>query len=195
MRKHDSNINESIPDFSIIESSISESKAMNVPLTDTHNNSLIDTVDCNLFQKCDLTLTTTPAPKTQKLHCKNPIISIKPITENHETFSNTAKGLIKIFGEQKYILEYDKRRKKLKSNKNNENLARYRDIIAQIEVKIVCEEDNLKKELKNLKLTFLKDSNNTTIQPYCSSSNGDKTLYDSIIQKLQHIAVIRKAIF
>ena len=147
------------------------------------------------LQKGDLTLTSTPAPKTQKLHCKNPIISIKPITENRETFSNTTKGLIKIFGEKEYVLEYDKGRKKLKSNKNNENLARYRDIIAQIEVKIVCEEDNLKNKLKNLELTFLKNSNNTTIQPYCSSSNGDKTLYDSIIQKLQHIKVIRKAIF
>ena len=116
--------------------------------------------------------------------------------ENHETaFSNTTKRLIKVFGEQEYILEYDKRRKMLKSNKSNENLARYRDIIAQIEVKIVCEEDNLKKELKNLELIFLKDSKNTSIQPHCSSSNGDRTLYDSIIQKLQHIKVIRKAIF
>ena len=102
-------------------------------------------MDCNLFQKSDWFSTSTPAPKTQKLHCKNPIISIKPITEKHETFSNTTKGLIKISGEQEYNLEYDKRRKKLKSNKSNENLARYRDIIAQIEVKIVCEEDNLKK--------------------------------------------------
>ena len=168
---------------------------MNVRLTDTHNNSLIDTVDCNLFQKGDLTLTSTPAPNTQKLHCKNPIISIKPIIGNYETFSNTTKGLLKIFGEQEYILECDKRRKMLTSNKNNENLARYRDIIAQIEVKILCEEDNLKIELKNLELTFLKDSNNTTIQPYCYSSSGDKTLYDNIIEKLQHIKVITKAIF
>ena len=83
----------------------------------------------------------------------------------------------------------------LKSNKNNENLARYRDIIAQIAVKIVREEDNLKIELKNLELTFSKDSNNTTIQPYCYSSSVDKTLYDSIIQKLQHIKVITKVIF
>ena len=152
-------------------------------------------MNCNLFQKGGLTLTSTPAPNSQKLYCKNPIISIKPIIENHKTFSNTTKGLLKIFDEQEYILECDKRRKMLKSNKNNENLARYRDIIAQIEVKIVCEEDNLKNKLKNLELTFLKNSNNTTIQPYCSSSNGDKTLYDSIIQKLQHIKVIRKAIF
>ena len=50
------------------------------------------------------------------------------------------------------------------NNKNNENLARYRDIIAQIEVKILCEEDNLKKELKNLELIFLKDR----IMPPCS---------------------------
>ena len=75
---------------------------MNVPL--------IDTVGCNLFQKGDLTLTSTLAPKTQK----------------------------------------------------------HRDVIAQIEVKIVCEEDNLKKELKNLELIFYKDQHNTntTIQPY-----------------------------
>ena len=139
LRKHDSNMNESLPDFSIIESSISINKALNVPL--------IDTVGCNLFQQGDLTLTSTLAPKTQKLHCTNSIICIKPITENHETFSNTTKGLIKIFGEQEYILEYDKRRKMLKSNKNNENFGRYRDVVAQLEVKIVCEEDNLKKEL------------------------------------------------
>ena len=152
LRKHESNMNESLPNFSIIESSINENKALNVPLPliDAHNNSLIDTADCNLFQKGELTLTSTPAPKTQKLHCKNPIISIKPITENHETYSNTTKDLIKIFGEQEYILEYDKRRKMLKSKKDNENLARYRDIIAQIQVKIVCEDDHLKKELKNL---------------------------------------------
>ena len=78
---------ESLPDFSIIESSISENKALNVPLTEAHNNSLIDTVDCNLFQKGDLTLTSTLAPKTQKLHCKNLIISIKSIIENQETLT------------------------------------------------------------------------------------------------------------
>ena len=155
LSRHDSNVNEPLPDFSTIESSISENKISNVPLTDTHNNSLTDTVDCKLFWKGDLTLTSTPAPKTQKMHCKNPIISIKPITENHKTaFSNTTKRLIKLFGEQEYILEYDKRRKMLKSNKSNETLARYRDIIAQIEVKIVCEEDNLKKELRNFELIF-----------------------------------------
>ena len=32
----------------------------------------------------------------------------------------------------------------LKSSKNNDNLARYRDIIVQIEVKVACEEDNIK---------------------------------------------------
>ena len=196
LSKHDSNVNGPLPDFSIIESSISENKTSNAPLTDTHNNSLTNTVDCKLFQKVDLTLTSTPAPKTQKMPSKNHVISIKPIMENHETtFCNTTKRLIKVFGEQEYILEYDKRRKMLKSNKSNENLARYRGIIAQIEVKIVCEEDNLKKELKNLELIFLKDSNNTSIQPHCSSSNGDRTLYDCIIQKLQHIKVIRKTIF
>ena len=118
LRKHDSNMNEWLPDFSIIESSISINKALNVPL--------IDTVGCNLFQKGDLTLTSTLAPKTQK----------------------------------------------------------HRDVIAQIEVKIVCEEDNLKKELKNLGLIFYKDQHNTntTIQPY-----------DNIIQTLHHIKVIRKS--
>ena len=72
----------------------------------------------------------------------------------------------------------------LKSNKNNENFGRYRGVIAQIEVKIVCEEDNLKKELKNLELIFYKDQHNTntTIQPY-----------DRIIQKLHDIKVIRKS--
>ena len=47
-------MNESLPDFSKIESSVSENKTLNVPLTDTHNNYLIDTVDCSLFQKGDL---------------------------------------------------------------------------------------------------------------------------------------------
>ena len=103
-------MDESLPEFSIIESSINKNKASNVPLTDTHNNSLIETVDCNLFQKGDWTLTSTPAPETQKMSCKNPIISIKHVTENHETkFSKTTKRLIKIVGEQEYIIEYDKR--------------------------------------------------------------------------------------
>ena len=47
-------MNESLPDFVITESSISESKALNLPLTDAHNNSLIDTVDCNIFEKGEL---------------------------------------------------------------------------------------------------------------------------------------------
>ena len=92
LRKYESNMNESLPDFSIIESSISENKALNLPLTDANNISLIDTVDCNLFQKGELlTLTPKLAPKTQKLHFKNPTISTKSITENHETFSNITK--------------------------------------------------------------------------------------------------------
>ena len=80
------------------------------------------------------------------------------------------------------------------NNKNNENLARYRDIIAQIEVKILCEEDNLKKELKKPWTDFFKRQNNASMQPKCSFSNGDRTFYDGIIQKLQHIKVIGKAI-
>ena len=108
--KHDSKMDESLPEFSIIESSISKNKTSNVSLTDTHNNSLIETVDCNLFQKGDWTLTSTPAPKTKKMYCKNPIISTKHVTEHHETkFSKTTKRLIKIVGEQEYIIEYDKR--------------------------------------------------------------------------------------
>ena len=55
LNKSDSNVNGSLPDFSIIESSTSEDKTPNVALIDTHNKSLIDTVDCNLFQKGDLT--------------------------------------------------------------------------------------------------------------------------------------------
>ena len=54
LRKYESNMNESLPDFIITESSISESKALNLPLTDAHNNSLIDTVDCNIFEKDEL---------------------------------------------------------------------------------------------------------------------------------------------
>ena len=36
LSKHDSKMNESLPDFSIIECSISENKTSNVPLSDTH---------------------------------------------------------------------------------------------------------------------------------------------------------------
>ena len=44
------------------------------------------------------------------MYCKNPIISTKHVTEHHETkFSKTTKRLIKIVGEQEYIIEYDKR--------------------------------------------------------------------------------------
>ena len=42
------------------------------------------------------------------------------------------------------------------SRKNNKNLARYRNIIAQNEVKIVCEEDYLKEESKSLELILFK---------------------------------------
>ena len=58
LSKYDSKMNESLPDFSIIECSISENKTSNVPLSDTHNNSLLETVDCNLFQKGDFNINT-----------------------------------------------------------------------------------------------------------------------------------------
>ena len=66
--------------------------------------------------------------------------------------SNTSKLLFKVFGNKYIVEQFDKHRKSLKAVQSNENRENYKDCIAQLEIKLICTEDNLKKELQKMEL-------------------------------------------
>ena len=82
---------------------------------------------------------------------------MKPILQpvRDSPLSKTSKYLSFILEEKELIRTFDTRRKLLKQVQNLENLSNYKDCVAIIEVKVLCEEERLKKELKMLELRFM----------------------------------------
>ena len=72
--------------------------------------------------------------------------------------SNTSNFLFKVFVNKPIAEPFDKRRKFLKALKSNENRESYKDFTAQLEIKLICKEDNLKKELQKMELQILKNN-------------------------------------
>ena len=62
--------------------------------------------------------------------------------------SNIANLLSKVLGNQDYILEFDKQRKKLRASKTTENFNLYKDNGSTMEIRIKMREEELKQVLK-----------------------------------------------
>ena len=93
----------------------------------------------------------TPIAKNDKIIPQAPKIMYlkpKPISKAElkttEGWTKTATLLIKVFGEQAFIIEFDRCRKNLKRENNTSNRNVYRDIIARVEVKLANKYDELK---------------------------------------------------
>ena len=87
--------------------------------------------------------------KKKKLNINEKIIEFQEISKfNH--LSNTSKLTFKGFGNDPIVEQFDKHRKSLKAVKSNENGESYKDYIPQLEIKLRCTEDYLKKKKKKL---------------------------------------------
>ena len=105
-------------------------------------------------------LTSTPVTKnkdTIQNQGSDHIMSMKPILQpvTDSPLSKTSKYQRFILGEKELIRTFDRRRKLLKKAQNLEDLINYKDCVATTEVKVLFEEERLKKELQMLELRFM----------------------------------------
>ena len=154
------NTNSKTSDFSITESSIAAVTVPSIEVSPNMDNSISPVTAQKLLNSTPKTnITLTPEPKIQHKNTEQ-IIYMQPV-EN--TYGKTSQYLKKIFGEKNFITKFDKLRKKLKAHKTCENLDKYRGIIAEIEVKLLCKEDILKGKLCELEMKFLQESDSNSI--------------------------------
>ena len=186
------NTNNKTSDFSITESSIPKVTVSYSELSHDVNNSISPVIAQRLLNSTPKTnLTSTPEPKIQYKNTEE-IIYMQPI-EN--TYGKTSQYLIKIFGEKNFIAKFDRLRKYLKAPKTRENLGNYRSIIAEIEVKLSCNEDTLKGILRELEMKFHQESDSNSIYPNADSVLADKDEYNNIIDKLKYLKIVKKELF
>ena len=98
--------------------------------------------------------------------------------------SNTSKLLFKVFENEPIVEQFDEHHKFLKAVKSNENRESYKDCLAQLEIKLICKEDNLKKELQEKELQNLKNKKSLNLP---SDNTADNSTMNNIILKLKTI--------
>ena len=124
--------------------------------------------------------------KKKKLNINEEIIKFEKISNN--PLSNTSKLLLKVFGNGPIVEQFDKHRKSLKAAKSNENRESYKDCIAQLEIKLICTEVNLKKELQKMELQNLKNNKSLNL---LSNNTAENSKMSNIILKLKKIKNLR----
>ena len=138
-------------------------------------------------------VSSTPLPdsKTKKKSKEADIISIKQSKllddASNEVPSKSTCMLIKILGSCKLVTDYDEKRKKIKKNRNRQDILDYQQIIAQLEVKLNIKYDNLKEELKAMELSNLKQNSSLSTLP--PEENREK--YQELLTKLKYIKSIK----
>ena len=141
-------------------------------------------------------LTSTPVTQnkeTNQNQGSDHIISMKPILQpvTDSPLSKTSKYLSFILEEKVLIRTFDRRRKLFKVQ-NLENLSNYKDCVATIEVKVLCEEERLKKELKMLELRFMQETDGDSLLPDPVTCDADREKYNDLVKKLKYIKVVKK---
>ena len=173
----------------------------NSPLEDTKslNNTTEILVATGEFKahSSEMLLTSTPVTKNKETiqnQGSDHIISMKPILQpvTDSPLSKTSKYLSFILEEKELIRTFDRRRKLLKQVQNLENLSNYKDCVATIEVKVLCEEERLKKELKMLELRFMEETDGDSLLPDPVTCDADREKYNDLVKKLKYIKVVKK---
>ena len=124
----------------------------------------------------------TETKENKKLNINEEIIEFRKLGNN--PLSNISKLLFKVFGNKPIVVQFDKHRKFLKAVKSNENRESYKDCLAQLEIKLICSEDNLKKELQKMELQNLKNDKSLNL---LSDNTADNRKMNNIILKLKTI--------
>ena len=126
---------------------------------------------------------------------KDNILVIKPKQPDllqltmHQNLGKTANIMIHIFGKQSFIIEFDKHRKLLKKNICAATRSSYQDSLATVEIRLSSEYSLLITQLQNLELSILKSNESLSMLP---ADDKSKQLYDSILQKLKYIKILKK---
>ena len=195
-----------ITNSKIIESLESSDKFNNItPSVSTpvrtlkQNNSINHTEDILTFNNntvnCATTqMSSTPTqPKSSRISSKeNDIISIKPkkvdSNETNNSLSKSSNMLLKIFGSENIIFEFDKARKNLKNNASAVSKSIYRVIVAKLEVKLTLKYDELREHLKKFELENLKKSSHLNTVP---TNKDDQESYNNLLKQLKYIKMIK----
>ena len=138
--------------------------------------------DCIEFEKEDTVVQILP-PTIEDLVLQDEQQKIV----NH---GKTARVLINVLGECQLIEDYTKIKKKIETHPH-ENMywETYRDIMSMLEVKLKTTRDNLKIQINEIQRRKLK--NNYVSTDLIPTTGSDKELFDSIIQKLQYIDLLK----
>ena len=138
--------------------------------------------------------TVTKNKETNHNQGSDHIISMKPILQpvTDSPLSKTSKYLSFILEEKELIRTFDTRRKLLTQAQNLENLSNYKDCVAIIEVKVLCEEERLKKELKMLELRFMEETDGDSLLPDPVTCDADREKYNDLVKKLKYIKVAKR---
>ena len=120
------------------------------------------------------------------------IVSLKPkqreVVINKTELSKSSNMLIKIFGEDTLIYEYDIDKSVKKHPHDPKSKKRYQHITAKIEIKLNIKDRELKKDLKELETSTMMESSSITTLP----TSNEKETYNELILKLQYISVLQK---
>lgn len=175
----------STPDFEIFNST-----AINSPVIPPmyEENRAINNIDA-------LPFTSTPISKpSSSKRQESDTISFKrkeilPTLDTNSKKSVTEVYLIKIFGSQKFVLDYSHRRKSVKLKPSLDNVNNYKDSLAILEVKILCKEDELKNQLKKMELANLTDNESLSLLPALPNLK-----FDEILELLKYIKILKSSI-
>ena len=81
--------------------------------------------------------------------------------------SETSRRLLKIFGENEIIFEFDKCRKNIKAEKNAIYIKEYKKVVTKMEVKLVTKKDKMRQKCNKIELMLVRENNNTvTMTPH-----------------------------
>ena len=175
-----------ISDFSITDSSILAVTVSSIKVSHNVNNSISPVITQKLLSSTARTNSTSiPEPKIQNKNTEQ-IIYMQPVDNAYGKTSQLW------FGEKKFITKFDKRRKNLEAYKTRENLNDCRNIIAEIELKLVCKKDILKGKFCEPEMRFLQESYSNSIYPNNNSALADKDDYNNIIVTLKYLKIVKK---
>lgn len=116
------------------------------------------------------------------------VIQLKPLHSETSTekdkYSKSTSTLIKVFGEEEFVMNYDKARKSAKNNQYF--IPHYEKALAVVEVRLKSKEQEARKELKKNEIKMIET--NTSVIPNLKIREH----YDKLVNILTYIKSIKR---
>ena len=124
-----------------------------------------------------------PQTNILSMTIKKPPVKSK---STNESLSKSTLMLVQLFGKTDFVLEYDKPRKALKADKKNKELGdNYIKIISVIKVKMILKEEVLRKQMKKIELSCMKENQPLNVHPTDVTDE-----YNQILRKLKYVKYV-----